>query len=109
MRKLPFTLLATLLLMLSLLSADAQIALGTLRVQAAEGDVKAQLDLAYRYRDGKGVTKDAAEAMNWAYRAADSGNADAMDFVGWWKKAAEQLAEENLDILCNPAVATFCH
>jgi TPR repeat protein len=83
MRKLPFTPLATLLLMLSLWPADAQTVLETLRVQAAGGDVKAQLDLAIRYRDGKDVTKDAAEAMNWAHRAADAGNADAMDFVGF--------------------------
>jgi hypothetical protein len=69
--------------MVSLLSADAQTALETLRAQAAGGDVKAQMDLAYRYRDGKGVTKDAVEAMNWAHRAADAGNADAMDFVGF--------------------------
>jgi TPR repeat protein len=83
MRKLPFTPLATLLLMLSLWPADAETALETLRAQATGGDVKAQLDLAIRYRDGKGVTKDAAEAMNWAHRAADAGNADAMDFVGF--------------------------
>ncbi len=82
MYKLSFTPLATLLLMLSLLSADAQTTLETLRAQAAGGDAKAQLDLAYRYRDGKGVTKDAAEAMNWAHRAADAGDAEAMDFVG---------------------------
>ena len=69
--------------MLSLLSADAQTALEKLRAQAAGGDVKAQLDLAIRYRDGKGVTKDAAEAMSWAHRAADAGDADAMDFVGF--------------------------
>ncbi len=83
MRKLPFTPLATLLLMLSFWPADAQTVLETLRAQAAGGDVRAQLDLAIRYRDGKDVTKDAAEAMNWAHRAADAGNADAMDFVGF--------------------------
>lgn len=83
MRKLPSTLLTILLLMLSLLSADAQTALEKLRAQAAGGDVKAQLDLAIRYRDGKGVTKDAAEAMSWAHRAADAGDSDAMDFVGF--------------------------
>ena len=64
------------------LSADDQAGLETLRTQAAGGDVKAQFDLAHRYRDGKGVPKDDAEAMKWAHRAADSGSADAMDFVG---------------------------
>lgn len=56
--------------------------LESLRTRAASGEVKAQLDLAHRYRDGKGVEKDEAEAMQWAHRAADQGNADAMDFVG---------------------------
>ena len=64
------------------LSADDPAELSTLSTQAAGGDVKAQFDLALRYRDGKGVTKDEAEAMKWAHRAADSGHADAMDFVG---------------------------
>jgi TPR repeat protein len=62
------------------LSADD---LPELRRRAAEGDVKAQLDLAICYRDGKSVAKDDVEAMRWAHRAADAGNADAMDFVGF--------------------------
>jgi len=79
----PFPLLAVLLMLVSNLSADDQIELEALQRQAASGDVKAQLDLALRYRDGKGVAKDEAEAMQWAHRAADSGSADAMDFVGF--------------------------
>jgi TPR repeat protein len=63
--------------------ADDQAVIDTLRGKAAGGDAKAQVDLALRYRDGKGVAKDEAEAMQWAHRAADSGNADAMDFVGF--------------------------
>lgn len=67
----------------ALLSAADDLAeLQALRSRAAGGDVKAQLDLAFRYRDGKGVVKDDAEALQWAHRAADRGNADAMDFVG---------------------------
>ena len=77
------TLLTASLMSISTLSAADQTDLETLRSQANSGDVKAQLDLAYRFRDGKGVTKDAAEALKWAHRAADSGNADAMDFVGF--------------------------
>jgi TPR repeat protein len=51
--------------------------------KAAQGDANAQLSLAYRYRDGKGVKKDYAEAMRWGHLAADRGDAQAMDFVGW--------------------------
>ncbi len=79
----PFTLIAALLMSVSTLSAENQAELETLRSQAASGDVKAQLDLAIRYRDGKGVTKDDVEALKWGHRAADAGNADAMDFVGF--------------------------
>jgi TPR repeat protein len=65
----------------TLLAADPA-ELESLRTRAGRGDVKAQLDLAHRYRDGKGVAKDEAEAMQWAHRAADKGDAEAMDFVG---------------------------
>ena len=51
--------------------------------KAEHGDARAQLDLAFRYRDGKGTAKDDGEAMRWAHRAADQGNAAAMDLVGW--------------------------
>lgn len=69
---------------LSLLSAaDPSTNLEALRRRAERLDVQAQLDLAFRYRDGKGVAQDDAEAMKWAHMAADAGNAEAMDFVGF--------------------------
>ena len=67
----------------SILSAGDRMELDALRGRADSGDVKAQLDLAFRYRDGKGAVKDDAEAMKWAHRAADAGNSDAMDYVGF--------------------------
>ncbi len=42
-----------------------------MKARAAQGDIAAQLSLAYCYRDGKGVKKDCAEAMRWAHLAAD--------------------------------------
>ncbi|MCB1090220.1 MAG: SEL1-like repeat protein [Verrucomicrobiae bacterium] len=57
--------------------------LETLRSEAEAGDARAQLGLAFRYRDGKGVAKDDAEAMKWAHQDADQGDFDAMDFVGF--------------------------
>ena len=83
MHRLTCTLLTTLLMSNFTLSADDEAGLESLRTRAVGGDAKAQLDLALRYRDGKGVSKDDAEAMAWAHRAADGGNADAMDFVGY--------------------------
>lgn len=82
----------------SILSASGQSDLEALRSQAAEGNVKAQLDLAHRYQDGKGVTKDPAEALGWAHRAADRGNAEAMDMVGSAFLRGSVIA-------CNPVIA----
>jgi len=63
--------------------ADDIPEMDALIAKAKEGDARAQVNLAVRYRDGKGVTKDDATAMEWAHRVADSGNAEAMDFVGF--------------------------
>lgn len=71
------------LLVVTPVRADDTQLVSDLLAKAAKGDARAQADLAVRYRDGKGVTKDDAEAMKWAHRAADSGNTDAMDFVGF--------------------------
>lgn len=57
--------------------------LKALTAQAEGGDTAAQVALAIRYRDGSGVAEDNALALQWAHRAADAGNADAMDFVGF--------------------------
>ena len=51
--------------------------------KATHGDADAQVELAIRYRDGKGVAKNDAEAMKWAHLAADHGNAAAQEFVGF--------------------------
>ncbi len=80
LRPFPITLLALSLMSLSTLSADD---FAEIQSRAVGGDAKAQLELAIRYRDGKGVAKDDAQAMQWAHKAADAGNADAMDFVGF--------------------------
>jgi uncharacterized protein len=63
--------------------ATAEPTLEQLQDKARQGDAAAQHALAVRYRDGKGVGKDDALAMQWAHRAADAGHADAQDFVGF--------------------------
>jgi uncharacterized protein len=54
-----------------------------LTAMAGQGDIRAQVSLAVRYRDGKGVGQSYAEAMRWAHQAADRGDAAAQDFVGF--------------------------
>jgi len=63
-------------------SADSP-SISELTDNATKGDAAAQLSLAIKYRDGKGVEKNNAEAMRWGHMAADKGNANAMDFVGF--------------------------
>ena len=80
MHRLTFTFLTTLFMSLSTMAADD---LTELQKKATSGDAKAQLELAIHLRDGKGIAKDDALAMQWAHKAADAGNAEALDFVGF--------------------------
>jgi tetratricopeptide (TPR) repeat protein len=82
MHQFPSFWIVTCLMSISTLAADDPTGYQALRTRAEGGDAEAQTALAVRYRDGKGVAKDDAEAMRWAHRAADSGNPEAMDFVG---------------------------
>ena len=52
--------------------------LGELIEKASAGDTAAQLSLAVRYRDGKGVARDNTEAMRWAHPVADRGTRQAV-------------------------------
>ncbi len=83
-KRLPAALRILLLMSLCLPPADAAAAdLDALRRAAEQGDAQAQLALAIRHRDGKGVEPNPVEAMRWAHLAADAGHAEAMDFVGF--------------------------
>ena len=77
--------LSTSLLLASAIHADSADSptISDLTAKATNGDAAAQLSLAIKYRDGKEVEKNNAEAMRWGHMAADKGNADAMDFVGF--------------------------
>jgi uncharacterized protein len=82
MKRIPF-LFVTLMMTTALVHADDSQIINDLVAKATKGDVRAQAELAVRYRDGKGVAKDETLAMQWAHRAADTGDAEAMDFVGF--------------------------
>ncbi len=75
--------LTSFLMCLTTIPANADADLEALRSKANSGDVSAQRKLAFHYRDGIGVAKDDKEALTWAHRAADSGDAEAMDFIGF--------------------------
>ena len=82
LQRLSSLLLLTFFMATQLVRADDPPLINDLRAKATQGDVRAQLSLAVRYRDGKGVERDYQEAMRWAHLAADHGDAAAMDFVG---------------------------
>jgi len=87
--------------------AEAKKAL-RLRKIAEDGDAQAQYILGLCYDEGRGVTKDPAEAVIWFQRAAEQGHVDAQYALGchyngenglpkvpseaakWWEKAATQ-------------------
>jgi hypothetical protein len=56
--------------------------LETLRTQAAQGDVQAQVELGFRYKHGEGVPKDYVTARGWYEKAAAQGDATAQLILG---------------------------
>jgi TPR repeat protein len=79
----PITSILALTGLTTLLAMSAQDAAGfkNLAARAENGDPAAQVALAIHYRDGKGVAKDHALAMQWAHRAADRGDSAAMAYL----------------------------
>lgn len=91
----------------------------SLRVAAAKGDASAQLEIATRYAEGRGVKQNLAEAVTWYQRAAMQGlavaqyrlatlqergmglKADPARARVWYQRAAEQ---GNLKAMHNLAV-----
>lgn len=59
----------------------AQIPLQQLKQQAENGDAAAQTELARRYAYGEGVPQDYAKCYEYAYQAAEKGNARAMRMI----------------------------
>ncbi|MEM7014864.1 MAG: tetratricopeptide repeat protein, partial [Verrucomicrobiota bacterium] len=74
---------ALLAVLMSSTAASSEINIEQFMEDAENGDHAAQLILAICFRDGKGVDRDNAEALRWGHLAADGGNAEAMDFVGY--------------------------
>jgi TPR repeat protein len=89
------------------------------KAKAEAGDAKSQVELGFRYKQGKGVEKDQAEAVKWYRKAAEQNFAEAQFSLGvcyyegegvakdqaeavkWHRKAAEQnlaKAQYNLGV-----------
>jgi len=50
---------------------------------AVKGDITAINQIAFRYQYGKGVEKDANQALQWYLKAAENGNSNAMRNIGY--------------------------
>jgi hypothetical protein len=98
MKRLSLTLVSVLAITCIGVHANDTPSMDDLITSAWHGDIHAQLSLAIRYRDGKGVEKDQTQAMHWAHLAADRGDLQAMDFVGF-------AYLRGMGVKRNPAVA----
>lgn len=63
-------------------AANADLSEESLRQQAATGDVKAQITLAYRYETGTGTEKNLMTAAEWYILAAEQRDAEASYRLG---------------------------
>ena len=52
------------------------------RKAADQGNTDAQVNLAFDYREGHGVTQDYVQAANWYRKAAETGNVAAETNLG---------------------------
>ncbi len=63
-------------------------------LQAKNGDIDAQINLAEIYEEGIGVKKDLEEAAKWYQKAADNGNIEAHDALEYLKKDLDKERQE---------------
>lgn len=75
--------IAFLTLGVSMAPAEPGSGIAELTKLAENGDRQASLSLGMRYRDGRGVKRDHAEALKWYRRCADAGDAAGLDNVGF--------------------------
>ena len=75
----PLFVIVLLLLLVGLNQPENQTAL---QRAAEQGDAKAQFNLGLIYAEGKGVSKNNAEAVRWFRQAAEQGNAEAQVKLG---------------------------
>lgn len=66
--------------------------------EAAErGEASAQYNLGLHYVDGRGVTKDNAEAAKWFRKAAEQGNANGQFELGYMYESGKGVAKDQAE------------
>lgn len=69
--------------------------LDALKKAAETGDAKSQWDLARRYTQGNGVDRNFKSALEWATKAAEGGNVDAMTALAWSYKTGDEVVSRD--------------
>ena len=62
-------------------AGDFRAALGLWRPLAAAGEARAQYNVGVMYADGRGVSRNRAEAIRWWQRAGEQGHADNLGLI----------------------------
>jgi TPR repeat protein len=78
-------------------SGDYEAAAALYRRDAELGVVAAQVNLAFLFLDGQGVTQDPAEAALWFLRAAELGNSEAQQNLGILYRDGRGVAADRLE------------
>ncbi len=69
------------------------------RLRAAQGDPKAESELAYMYSHGQGVPQDYSEALRWRRKAADQGYADGENGVAYMYSHGQGVMQDYQEAL----------
>ena len=67
------------------------------RKAAEKGDAVAQYNLGLRYVDGRGVAKDAAEAVKWFRKSAEQGNANGQFELGYRYESGKGITKNGAE------------
>ena len=67
------------------------------RRDAELGVIAAQVNLAFLYLDGQGVSQDFQQAADWFLRAAEQGNAEAQDNIGTLYQQGKGIAQDKVE------------
>lgn len=79
------------------LAADYKEAASWYRKAADQGSSAAQIKLADLYRDGRGVSRDMAQAVVWYRKAADQGDAGAQGTLGLLYSVGMGVAQDYVE------------
>ncbi len=67
------------------------------KAKAEQGDAEAQFSLGFCYDDGRGVAKDAVEAVKWYRKAAEQGHPEAQFNLGYCYANGQGVGKDKVE------------